>query len=74
MMYKTIWEEIKRLINNEISDYSKDFTVIKLDSNDVLSLDSIINIHSLTIIIRSVFKDDNKYYPQIYIHGCWYEL
>ena len=74
MMYKTIWEEIKKLINKEISDDSKDFTVIKFDSNDVLPVDTIINIHSLEIIIRSVFKDDNKHYPQLYIHGCWYEL
>ena len=44
MMYKTIWEEIKKLINNEISDYSKYFTVIIFDSNDVLPLDTIINI------------------------------
>ena len=74
MMYETIWKEIKKLINNEISDYSKDYTVFKFDSNDVLPLDSIINIHSLAIITRYVFKDDNKYYPQIYIHSCWYEL
>ena len=74
MMYETIWEEIKKLINSEISDYSKDYTVFKFDSNDVLHLDSIINIHSLAIIIRYVFKDDNKHYPQIYIHSCLYEL
>ena len=74
MMYETIWEKIKEAINNEISDYSKYYTVPKFDSNDVLPLDSIINIHSLEIIIRYVFKDDNKYYPQIYIHSCLYEL
>ena len=74
MMYETIWEKTKKLINNEISDYSKDYTVFKFDSNDVLSLYSVINIHSLAIIIRYVFKDGNKYYPQIYIHSCSYEL
>ena len=77
-MYETIWEKIKEVINkvdnNKISNYNKDYTAIKFDSNDVLPLDTIINIHSLGIIIRSVFKDDNKYYSQIYIHGCWYEL
>ena len=36
MMYETIWKEIKKLINNEISNYSKDYTVFKFDSNDVL--------------------------------------
>ena len=66
MMYETIWEKIKEVINNEISNYNKDYTVFKFDSNDVLSLDTIINIHSLGIIIRSVFKNDNEYYSQIY--------
>ena len=47
----------------KISDYSKDYAIFKFDSNDVLPLDSIINIHSLAVIIRYVFKDDNKYYP-----------
>ena len=74
MMYETIWEKIKEVINNKISNYNKDYTVFKFDSNDVLPLDTIINIHSLGIIIRSVFKNDNEYYPQIYIHDCWYEL
>ena len=74
MMYETIWEKIKKLISNEISDFSKDYAVFKFDSNNVFPLDSIINIHSLAIIIKYVFKDDSKYYPQIYIHGCWYKL
>ena len=50
------------------------FVVFKFGSNDVLPLDSIINIHSLAISIRYVFKDDNKYYLQIYIHSCFYKL
>ena len=74
MMYETIWEKIKEVINNKISNYNKDYTVFEFDSNDVLPLETITNIHSLGIIIRSVFKNDNEYYPQIYIHDCWYEL
>ena len=74
MMYETIWEKITELINNKISNYNKDYTVFKFDSNNVLLLDTIINFHSLGIIIRSVFKNDNEYYPQIYIHDCWYKL
>ena len=74
VLYETIWEKIKEVINNKISNYNKDYTVFKFDSNDVLPLDTIINIHSLGIIIRSVFKNDNEYDLQIYIHDCWYEL
>ena len=73
-MYEAIWKKIKEVINNKISNYNKDYIVFKFDSNDVLPLDTIINIHSLEITIRSFFKNDNGYYPQIYIHDCWYEL
>ena len=38
----------------------------------ILSLNSIINIRSLTIIIKSVFKDNNKFFPQIYLTDCRY--
>ena len=40
MMYTRIWEEIKKVINevsdNKLGDYSKDYSVIMLDSADVL--------------------------------------
>ena len=78
MMYRRVWEEIKKVINkvadNKLSDYNKDYSVIKFDSNDVLPTGFVINIHSLAIIIKSVFEDDNKFYPQIYLNYCLYEL
>ena len=46
--------------------------VISFDTGDILSLNSIINIRSLTIIIKSVFEDNNKFYPQIYSTDCRY--
>ena len=29
-----------------------------------------ININTVTIIIKSAFKDDSSYYPQIYLDNC----
>ena len=74
MMYTRIWEEIKKVINevDEFSNYDKDYDVISFDTDHILSLNSIINIYSTTIIIRSVFKDNNKFYPQIYLTNCTY--
>ena len=56
MMYTTIWEEIKKVINevDEFSNYDKNYDVISFDTDDILSLNSIINIYSMTIIIKSV--------------------
>ena len=77
IMYTRIWEEIKKVINivadNKLSDYSKDYNVIRFDSDDVLPLNSMINIRSLTIIIRSVLNKDNNFYPQIYLNCCSYD-
>ena len=47
---------------------------IKFDPDDNLPLDKPMKFHSLTIIVRSVFQEDNKYYPQIYLDECLYEL
>ena len=62
MMYTTIWEEIKKVINevadNKLGDYSKDYSVIMFDSDDVLPLNSMINIRSLTIIIKTVLGNN----------------
>ena len=74
MMYTRIWEEIKKFFNevDEFSNYDKNYDVISFDTDDILSLNSIINIHSVTIIIKSVFKDNNKFYQQIYLTNCRY--
>ena len=29
---------------------------------------------NLTIIVRAVFKEDGKYYPQHFLDECFYEL
>ena len=47
---------------------------IKLNSDDNLPLNNPLKLHNLTIIFRSVFEEDAKYYPQIYLDECLYEL
>ena len=43
---------------------------IKLESNDNLPTDNIINMHQGTIIIRLVFQKGKKLCPQIYLDDC----
>ena len=47
---------------------------IKLNLDDNLSLNEILKIHNLTIVVRSVFQEDGKYYPQVYLDECLYGL
>ena len=43
------------------------------DSNDNFSLNKILKLHNLTIIVRSVFEEDGKYYLQAFLDECLYE-
>ena len=47
---------------------------IKFESNDNLPTDNIVNMHQVTIIIRSVFAQNDKFYPQLFLDDALYEL
>ena len=47
---------------------------IKFISDDDLPLNKILKLHTLTIIVRSVFEEDGKYYPPIVLDECLYEV
>ena len=59
-----IFESIKNKITEKTWDaveYDKDYMKIKFESNNILPADKDVNIHSATIIIRSIFAQDGKY-------------
>ena len=47
---------------------------IKFDTDDNISLNKIIYFPTITIIIRSVTQKDNKYYMQIFLDECLYQV
>ena len=47
---------------------------IKLNSGDDLPLNKILKFRILTTIIRNIFEKDGKYYPQIFLDDCLYEI
>ena len=47
---------------------------IKFDSDDNLPLNKILKFCVLTIIIKNIFEKDGKYYPQIFLDDCFYEV
>ena len=46
---------------------------IKFDSDDNLPLSKTIEISILTIAIRAVFHENNKYYPQVFLDEFLYK-
>ena len=75
--YTELWDGIKNLIekiNNKPVEYGKDFMKNEFNSNDNLPLNRILRLYKLTTIVRSVFQEDNIYYPQIFLDECLSEL
>ena len=65
-IYTKLWDGIKNLIekiNNKSGKYGKEFMKIKFNSEDNLPLNEILKFYNLTVILRSVFQEDSKYYP-----------
>ena len=72
-----LWDGIKNLIdkiNDKPGEYGKDFMKIKFNSDDNLPLDAALRLYNLTIIVRFAFQEDNKYYTQVVLDECLYEL
>ena len=47
---------------------------IKFNSDDDLPLNKLLKFHSVTIVIRSVFEEVEKLYPQVFLDDTLYEL
>ena len=47
---------------------------IKFNSDDNLPLNKPLKFHLMTVTIRSVFKEDGKLYPQVFLDYTLYEL
>ena len=75
--YKEVWEGVKKEIETinggEKIEYGKDYMKIRFESNDDLPLNKPIKLRLLTIIIRSVFSENDKFYPQLFLVEALYE-
>ena len=71
-----LWDEIKIVTINggKPGEYWKDFMKIKFNSDDNLPLNKILKLHDMTLIFRSVFENDGKFYPKVFLDECLYEL
>ena len=65
---------IEKINNNKSGEYEKDYMKIKFNSDDKLPLNKQLKFLSATIVIRSVFEEDGKYYLQVFLDDCLYEL
>ena len=69
--YTELWDGIKNEIETKNGDkkgeHVKDFMKIKFNTDDNLPLNKPLKLHLLTIIVRCIFEEDGKFYPQLYL-------
>ena len=76
--YADVWHGIKNKIKaingSKESDYEKDYMKIKFNSDNDMPLNKPLKFHLMTIIIRCVFREDGKPYPQLLLDDTLFEL
>ena len=72
-VFNGIRDKIKEINSNEF-DYEKDYMKIKFNSDDDLPLNKSLKFRLMTITIKSVFEEDGKLYPQVFLDDTLYEL
>ena len=65
--------DLIRSITKNLNDYDKKYIKIKFDSDENLPLNKIIKILIVAIAVRTVFHENNKYYPQVSLDECLYK-
>ena len=75
--FEKLWSKIRDLIRSifkNSDDYDEKYMKVKLNSDDELPLNETIEIPSMIIVVRSIFHENNKHYPQVFLDECLYKL
>ena len=64
----------KYLVLDPIEKYEEVFFGIKSEIETINSGEELLKFPSLTIIIRCIFQNGKKLYPQVYLDECLYKL
>ena len=76
--YEEVFSVIKKEIETNNGEkeliYEKNYARIGVKTHDDVPLNKPPKFPTLTIIIRCVFQEGEKLYPQIYLDECLYQL
>ena len=68
--YKELWSKVKVIviwITKKSDDYDKKYVKVKSNSDDELPLNKTIEFPSMIIVVRAVFHENKKYFPQVFL-------
>ena len=74
VVFSGIRSEITTLNGEKELLYEKNYARIGVNTDDNLPLNKPLKLPTLARIIRCVFQEGAKLYPQIYLDECFYEL
>ena len=75
--YVELWNKIRNLNNsksNNSDDYHNKYMKTKFDLDDDLPLKKSLELRNMITVVRAVFHEENKYYPQVFPDKCLYKL
>ena len=72
-IFDEIADQIESIDGNDEVKYYKDIMRIQFKTNNDLIFNEMMNIPVCVIVVSSVFKENEEYYPQITLHDCFHE-
>ena len=70
--YHQVWKEIFKIVDNENGELNLHEKILLSDSD--IYTDEIIKISSVTIVIMSLVEKDNKFYLELALNHCLFEI
>ena len=70
--YHQVWKEIFKIVDNENGELNLHEKIVLSDID--IYTDEIIKISSVTIVIKSLIEKDNKFYLELALNHCLYEI
>ena len=70
----SVIRDLIRSITKNSGAYDEKYMKIKFNLDDELPLNKMIEIPSMTIVVRDIFYENNKYYPPVFLDECLYKL
>ena len=70
--YHQIWKEILKIINKENGELRLHEKIKIIDSD--LPIEHVLKIPSITIVIKSLIEKNNKFYLELSLNHCFYEI
>ena len=74
--YHQVWKEIFKIVRSTVNNENGELKIheeIRLFDKDMIT-DKIIKLPSITIVIKSLIEKDNKFYLELLLNRCLYEI